>query len=497
MAKESENVDIILSKSSELDKQGLQQMENRSMPTSTKRSTKYGVKRYTDLLAGGAINDADDDQPNFDLGFSLALWPNTHGDDQHDKHQEVFAQQQPDMGQVVQKAQPGEVDLRMGTDMALSPFQKRRPKAGQPSSRCEYSRAKEKLQYAPWVAIPYAIILGVFAIIGTFGNILIIGSMMSGSNRHVVGNFFIVNLAICDMVVTLIINPMAIVGVIMGKLLYDGYYWSCKFLGSLCVVVCICSLLNIGAISINRYTFIVHNATYNKIYTKFSTIMMCILVWMLAYLVDMPAHLRWSDHGFDMKTNKCLWDRTLNWYYTMFLIVVGIIFPLVVIVFFYALIFRHINAAKKRLTACSKGDKTNFRSTMKQAKMMFIIFICFTSCWLPYVIVLIFDRYDRFPIWVHLYASLTAHLHASINFIIYGVSNRKIRLGYTAFIYKYMACCIASKVADIDVDVTVLSDTDGMDGTKVKEKRQGFCGRRRVTKIQPADETIYTIEKPT
>ena len=64
----------------------------------------------------------------------------------------------------------------------------------------------------PWVAIPYAVILGVFAIVGTFGNILIIGSMTSGANRHVVGNYFIINLAICDIVVTLIINPMAIVG---------------------------------------------------------------------------------------------------------------------------------------------------------------------------------------------------------------------------------------------------------------------------------------------
>jgi len=44
------------------------------------------------------------------LGFSLAFGQNTHNDDQHDNQQEVFTHQQPDTGQVVQEAPPGEVD---------------------------------------------------------------------------------------------------------------------------------------------------------------------------------------------------------------------------------------------------------------------------------------------------------------------------------------------------------------------------------------------------
>ena len=64
----------------------------------------------------------------------------------------------------------------------------------------------------PGLAIPYAIILVIFAVVGTVGNILIIGSMTTGANRNVVGNYFIVNLAICDLVITTIINPMAILG---------------------------------------------------------------------------------------------------------------------------------------------------------------------------------------------------------------------------------------------------------------------------------------------
>jgi hypothetical protein len=64
----------------------------------------------------------------------------------------------------------------------------------------------------PGIAIPYIITLVIFAVVGTFGNILIIGAMTTGSNKNVVGNFFIVNLAFCDIVITVFINPMAIAG---------------------------------------------------------------------------------------------------------------------------------------------------------------------------------------------------------------------------------------------------------------------------------------------
>jgi adrenergic receptor alpha-1D len=71
----------------------------------------------------------------------------------------------------------------------------------------------------PGIAIPYIITLAIFAIVGTFGNILIIGTMTTGSNKNVVGNFFIVNLAICDIVITAFINPMAITGKFMTAVL--------------------------------------------------------------------------------------------------------------------------------------------------------------------------------------------------------------------------------------------------------------------------------------
>jgi hypothetical protein len=122
--------------------------------------------------------------------------------------------------------------------------------------------------------------------------------------------------------------------------------------------------------------------------------------------------------------------------------------------YFYTRIFLHIAAAKKRLASNGGSEKSSFKTSMKQAKMMFIIFLCFTACWLPYILVLLGDRYDTFPAWAHLFGSLTAHLHASINFIIYGVSNRKIRAGYERFIYKYIVCSRRKNLIEPQESVT-------------------------------------------
>lgn len=73
----------------------------------------------------------------------------------------------------------------------------------------------------PAVVLPYVCILSVAAIGGTIGNTLIIATMSrSTPRRHprhrtcttAVGNVFIVNLACADMIVTAIVNPIAIIG---------------------------------------------------------------------------------------------------------------------------------------------------------------------------------------------------------------------------------------------------------------------------------------------
>ena len=75
---------------------------------------------------------------------------------------------------------------------------------------------------------------------------------------------------------------------------------------------------------------------------------------------------------------------------------------------------------------------------MRQVKTVFVIFVAFVCCWSPYIVVLLYDRSDSLSLPVHLYSSMIAHLHASLNFAIYGLMNRNLCPGSAAHM---LGCC--------------------------------------------------------
>ena len=72
------------------------------------------------------------------------------------------------------------------------------------------------------VAVPYVGVLGVAAVVGTLGNLVVIITVIMKhfhSRRHRAettgndaGRVFIANLALADLIVTAVINPLAIAG---------------------------------------------------------------------------------------------------------------------------------------------------------------------------------------------------------------------------------------------------------------------------------------------
>jgi len=76
--------------------------------------------------------------------------------------------------------------------------------------------------------------------------------------------------------------------------------------------------------------------------------------------------------------------------------------------------------------------------TIRQVKTVFVIFIAFVCCWSPYIAVLLYDSTDSLPLPVHLYASMLAHLHASLDFAIYSLMNPNLR---SSFVSRLVACC--------------------------------------------------------
>jgi len=133
------------------------------------------------------------------------------------------------------------------------------------------------------------------------------------------------------------------------RLVGGGRQWLCTGAASLCIISCIVSLLTIALIAVNRYVYMCRHDVYQTAFSRRRTAVAVSSTWLAGVALDSPNHLGWSSHWFDAKTQKCLWDRTTAYHYTVLFVVVGMLAPFVVAVACYWRICVHIQLAKQRL----------------------------------------------------------------------------------------------------------------------------------------------------
>jgi len=131
--------------------------------------------------------------------------------------------------------------------------------------------------------------------------------------------------------------------------LLNGRQWLCTTAASLCIISCINSLFTIAIIAVNRYIYVCWHAVYGTVFTRCHTVVAVLLTWLAGVAIDLPNHLGWSSHSFDTKTQKCLFDRTTAYHYTIFFVVVGMLLPFVITIICYWRIFSHIRLVKQRI----------------------------------------------------------------------------------------------------------------------------------------------------
>ncbi|WAR25809.1 CCKAR-like protein [Mya arenaria] len=88
-----------------------------------------------------------------------------------------------------------------------------------PSSVVVYGR-HEFLQTRPELAVPCIIVLGFASIVGTLGNFLILFVIATKRKLRNVESIFIVNLAISDLYVTVVADPMSLIVIKLRDLVF-------------------------------------------------------------------------------------------------------------------------------------------------------------------------------------------------------------------------------------------------------------------------------------
>ena len=115
------------------------------------------------------------------------------------------------------------------------------------------------------VLFTYVPVMILVSCVGIVGNILVVGAVVKRKQLQILLNVFIVNLACADFMVSILVNPAAVVGVLDMGNLFHQFPALCEVLATFCVISFVGSLWSLSFVALNRYIYICHRYYYPKI----------------------------------------------------------------------------------------------------------------------------------------------------------------------------------------------------------------------------------------
>lgn len=236
----------------------------------------------------------------------------------------------------------------------------------------------------PHLIAVYSIAYGLVFIFGLLGNSFVIAVIIKDPGMRNVTNYFILNMAVADILVALLVVPITLLGNIFTGWRYGAFL--CKVTPYVQSVVQCASVNTLAAIAFDRYLAICYTrhskisacasrTTIASIWIFASTIAIPLLVFYQLYMhpdyKDVPmCHQLWPD--FDLQRG----------YFLIALFLVCYLIPLLMILICYVLIA--VKVWKRNAPGVqTHGRLIIYKSKVKVLKMLAVIVILFAFSWLP------------------------------------------------------------------------------------------------------------------
>lgn len=263
------------------------------------------------------------------------------------------------------------------------------------------------------------IFLSVFILVAIIGNILVILSVVCNKHLQTVTNLFIVNLAIADLLLSIIVLPFSASLEVLGCWVFGRVF--CNIWAAVDVLCCTASILSLCSISIDRYIGVKYCLKYPSIMTDRRAVAILVLVWVSSTVISVGPLLGWKEKP-PVDESICMITEEPG--YALFSSLFSFYLPLMVILIMYFRVYvvarrttRSLEAGVKRernksvevvlrihcrsvledaRPASAKNSKNHpFRSSLsvrlmkfsrekKAAKTLAIVVGMFILCWLPF-----------------------------------------------------------------------------------------------------------------
>ncbi|XP_078535166.1 alpha-1D adrenergic receptor-like [Lissotriton helveticus] len=269
-------------------------------------------------------------------------------------------------------------------------------------------------------AIGVGIFLGVFILFAIVGNILVILSVAFNRHLQTVTNYFIVNLAMADLLLSTTVLPFSATLEVLGFWAFGRIF--CNIWAAVDVLCCTASIMSLCIISIDRYIGVKYSLKYPTIMTERKAVVILVVLWLSSMVISIGPLLGWKEPP---PPDESVCSITEEPGYVLFSSLCSFYLPLLVILVMYFQIYVVARRTTRSLEAGVKKERSKsmevvlrihcrsvleeslsrakaghtFRSSLsvrllkfsrekKAAKTLAIVVGVFILCWFPFFFVL-------------------------------------------------------------------------------------------------------------
>ncbi|CAN9501625.1 unnamed protein product [Ophioblennius macclurei] len=309
----------------------------------------------------------------------------------------------------------------------------------------------------------------VIAVLSISGNVLVCWAVAINTTLKNATNYFLVSLAVADILVGCLAIPFAITISIGIRLDFYG----CLFLACFVLVLTQSSIFSLLAIAIDRYLAVKIPLRYKELMTGKVAREIIAILWILSFVIGLIPFLGWNmkspsctnssstnsssanSSAADNTTNEegcklqCFFESVVDMHYMVYFnFFVCVLPPLLIMLLIYLKIF---TVARKQLRqielkCVGNGDSHHhglLQKEIRAAKSLSIIVGLFALCWLPVHILncltLFYSELDK-PADIMLVAIILSHANSAVNPIIYAYRIQDFRNTFRKILARHFLC---------------------------------------------------------
>ncbi|XP_014666036.1 PREDICTED: dopamine receptor 1-like [Priapulus caudatus] len=310
-------------------------------------------------------------------------------------------------------------------------------------------------QHASAFSIVMGVALALVIFFAIAGNLLVCVAVYSDRNLRKIANLFIVSLALADLLVATLVMPFALANDLLGYWAFDVGF--CNVWVSFDIMCSTASILNLSAISADRYVHIRDPLRYHANMRARTALCAIFCVWLCSFVISfVPINLGWHEipvsnnisgvreqekvvaQEEDVDSSPPMCALEINPTYAILSSAISFYAPCVVMVFIYMRLYAYARRHVRSIKALSVPPSTNGGAASvhsrqwqdhKAAITLGVIMGVFLLCWTPFFCVNIVAACcaECVPKVVFVVLTWLGYFNSTMNPIIYSIFNTDFR----------------------------------------------------------------------